>query len=87
MTHYSAITRAIQHHYGYRPVKRVCPECGLDQPTLGSFPTTNILGAAGLLWATSNRRPISSGTLHCPRCGAAMTLTEELERRKRNRGK
>jgi hypothetical protein len=22
-------------------------------------------------------------TLHCPRCGAAMSLTEELERRRR----
>jgi hypothetical protein len=84
---YTALTRAIQRHYGHLPVRRVCPECLLDQPTLGEFPAVNVLGAAGLLWATSNRRPIASLTLHCPRCGAAMTLTEELERRNRQRGR
>ena len=82
---YTGLTRAIQRHYGHRPVRRRCPECGLDEPNLSDFPAGNVLGAAALLWATSDRRPISSGTLHCPRCGASMTLTEELERRKRRR--
>jgi hypothetical protein len=80
---YTAFTRAIQRRYGHRAVQRVCSECGLNEPSLDTFPTHNVLGFAGLLWATSRRRPVSSGTLHCPRCGAAMTLTEELERRRR----
>ena len=80
---YTALTRAIQRHYGHRPVRRTCPECGLDEPNLSSFPTGNVIGFAGLLWATRDRRPISGATLHCPRCDAAMTLTEELERRRR----
>jgi len=82
---YTGLTRAIQRHYGHRPVQRTCPECGLNEPNLGDFPASNPLGAAALIWATRDRRPISSGTLHCPRCGAAMSLTEELERRKRGR--
>jgi rubredoxin len=81
---YTAVTRAIQRRYGHLPVQRVCPECGLNEPNVGSFPASNVLGAAALVWATRDRRPISSATLHCPRCGAAMTLTEELARRKRH---
>jgi predicted RNA-binding Zn-ribbon protein involved in translation (DUF1610 family) len=80
---YSALTRASQRRYGHRPVQRVCPECGLNEPSLGTFPSPNVVGAAALVWATRDRRPISSATLHCPRCGAAMTLTEELARRMR----
>jgi len=80
---YSALTRAIQRRYGHLPVQRVCPECGLNEPNLGRFPASSVVGAAVLVWATRNRRPISSATLHCPRCGAAMTLTEELTQRKR----
>jgi ribosomal protein S27AE len=83
---YTALTRAIQRHYGHRPVQRVCPECGLAEPSLGSFPAFNPLGAAALLWATRDKPPVLGKTLHCPRCGAAMTLTEELERRRRKRG-
>jgi ribosomal protein S27AE len=79
---YTGLTRAIQRHYGHRTVQRTCPVCGLHEPDLSSFPVGNVLGGAALLWATRDRRPISSATLHCPRCGAAMTLTEELERRK-----
>ena len=80
---YSAITRAIQRHYGHRTVQRVCPEYGLNEPNLADFPASNPIGAAGLLWATRDHRPISSATLHCPRCGAAMTVTEEVARRSR----
>ena len=82
---YSALTRAIQRHYGNRPVQRVCPECGAFLPNLSEFPLGNPFGAAALVWATRERRPILGMTLHCPRCGNAMTLTEELERRKRRR--
>jgi len=80
---YSGLTRAIQRRYGHRPVQRVCSECGLNEPNLSSFPAHNVVGAAALVWATRDRRPISSATLHCPCCGAPMTLTEELARRKR----
>lgn len=82
---YSACTRGIQRRYGHRTVQRVCPECGLNEPNLSDFPSSNFVGAAALAWATRERRPISSATLHCPRCGAPMTLTEELARRKRKR--
>jgi predicted RNA-binding Zn-ribbon protein involved in translation (DUF1610 family) len=82
---YSALTRAIQRHYGHRSIPRVCPECGLKEPGLSEFPASNPLGAAALVWATRDRRPTWNMTLHCPRCGSAMTLTEELERRKRKR--
>ena len=81
---YTALTRAIQRRYGHRPVRRVCPECGLHEPNLDSFPASSPIGAAALLWATRDRRPTSGMTLHCPRCGSAMTLTEELQRRKRS---
>lgn len=80
---YSALTRAIQRHYGHRPVQRVCPECGLNEPDMSSFPAHNVIGAAALAWATRAQRPVLGMTLHCPRCGAAMSLTEELERRRR----
>jgi predicted RNA-binding Zn-ribbon protein involved in translation (DUF1610 family) len=83
---YTSLTRAIQRHYGHRPVQRVCPECGLNEPNLSAFPVGNPMGAAALLWATRDKRPILGLTLHCPRCGSAMTLTEELERRKRRHG-
>lgn len=46
---------------------------------------SNAVGAAALLWATRDKRPVLGMTLHCPRCGSAMTLTDELERRKRKR--
>jgi predicted RNA-binding Zn-ribbon protein involved in translation (DUF1610 family) len=82
---YSAVTRAIQRHYGHRSVQRVCPECGLNAPGLSEFPSSSPMGAAALVWATRDRRPTWNMTLHCPRCGSAMTLTEELERRKRKR--
>ncbi len=83
---YTSLTRAIQRHYGHRPVRRVCPECGLNEPSLDTFPAGNLIGGAALLWATRDKRPVLGKTLHCPRCGAAMSLTEELERRKRNKG-
>jgi hypothetical protein len=79
---YSAFTRAIQRRYGHRTIPRVCPECGLAEPNLSDFPASNFVGAAALVWATRDRRPMSSATLHCPRCGAPMTLTQELARRK-----
>jgi predicted RNA-binding Zn-ribbon protein involved in translation (DUF1610 family) len=82
---YTILTRAIQRHYGHRPVQRTCPECGLNEPNLDAFPAGNPLGAAALVWATRDRRAGPGKTLHCPRCGSAMTLTEELERRKRER--
>jgi hypothetical protein len=59
----------------------------MNEPNLGSFPTANPIGAAALLWATRGKRPVLGMTLHCPRCGTAMTLTEELERRKRRRNR
>jgi predicted RNA-binding Zn-ribbon protein involved in translation (DUF1610 family) len=80
---YSALTRAIQRHYGHRPVQRVCPECGLNEPDLSTFPASNVLGLAALVWATRDGRPMFGLSLRCPRCGAAMTLDEEDARRKR----
>jgi hypothetical protein len=82
---YTALTRAIQRHYGRRRVQRVCPECGLNEPDLSTFPTGNLLGAAALIWATRDKRPVSGTTLHCPRCDSPMTLTEEVARRRRRR--
>jgi hypothetical protein len=64
-------------------VQRVCPDCGLKEPDLSTFPASNVLGLAALVWATRDRRPIFGLSLHCPRCGAALTLAEELARRKR----
>ena len=83
---YTSLTRAIQRHYGRRPVQRVCPECGVNEPNLEAFPVGNPVGAAALVWATRGKRPVLGMTLHCPYCGSAMTLTEELERRKRRPG-
>ncbi len=82
---YTALTRAIRRRYGHRTVPRACPECGLREPTLDDFPAANVMGVAALAWATRDRRVILGLTLHCPRCGAAMTLDEERARRNTKR--
>jgi predicted RNA-binding Zn-ribbon protein involved in translation (DUF1610 family) len=78
----SAITRAIQRRYGYKPVPYTCPECGHTRPSLDSFPASNILGVSALVWATSGRRWPFGATIHCPACGAPMTFEEEEEQRR-----
>lgn len=78
----TAITRAIQRRYGYRPLPYTCPECGHTCPSLNTFPTSNVLGVSALVWAMSGRRVLGA-TIHCPRCGEPMTLDEEMRRRGR----
>jgi hypothetical protein len=79
----SWVTRKIQHRYGRRPVPVVCSHCGLTHPALETFPASNVLGAAALLWMTSGRGRIAATGLDCPRCGRPISLERELKDRHR----
>ena len=81
----SSVTRKVQDRYGHRTVHRFCPECGLELPRLRDFPQHNVLGLASLLWATRSKSLQWGATLHCPRCGAPLTIAQEIERIRRHR--
>lgn len=83
----SWVTRAIQQSHGCRPVAVTCPNCGLSRRPLEEFPSAGVLGFTVLAWAASGRRPPFSASIKCPDCGRELTLTEELERRERRRGR
>ena len=82
----TALTRAIQRRHGYKPLPYTCPECGHTRPPLGSFPTSNLMGVAALLWATTGRKAAFGATIFCPKCGEPLTFDEELARRRRHSG-
>jgi hypothetical protein len=80
----SGLTRAIQKHYGYRPVPVTCRDCGLSRPSLETFPSGGIFGLSALAWVASGRRPIFSTGIECPRCHRPLTWHEDVVRRRKH---
>ena len=76
------VTREIQKRHGRRPVPVVCSHCGLARPSLETFPTSNVVGVAALVWVMSGLGRIGASGLDCPRCGQPMSLEREIKGRR-----